>query len=237
MEWRKVTLNDKYEVSNKGKVRIVGTENNLETDIIISGYERVTINGIDEYQGRLVHRLVATAFIPNPENKPQVNHKDGDRLNNNVENLEWVTVQENSHHSRDVLGTMDTESAREELSKTQNMPVQKLDLVTGEVIKEYPSAVAASKEGGYLQGKISNVCNGRRNSTGGYGWRFKNPEDANRKRIRGITLSNGEEEHYFESRLKAAEFLGINSSTILYHQKRHEYKAFKYRGYLLETDE
>lgn len=237
MEWRDVELNNKYEVSTKGTVRIRETKHELSTHVINTGYERVDIHGTGEYKGQLVHRIVAKAFIPNPENKPQVNHKDGDRLNNNVENLEWVTDEENAQHSRDVLGTMDTQAAREVLNKNQKMPVQKVDLETGKVVNEYNSATEASEVGGFSQNKISSVCNGHRKSTGGYGWRFKNEEDLNRKRVRGITLSNGEEEFYFKSRLKASEFLGVNSSTILYHQKKHNYEPFEYRGYLVETEE
>ena len=64
-----------------------------------NGYRQVVIDG----KHIMVHRLVASAFIPNPDKKPQVNHKDGNRSNNNVSNLEWVTVKENARHSRHVL--------------------------------------------------------------------------------------------------------------------------------------
>ena len=59
-----------------------------------SGYKYVRIGRKNVY----VHRLIAETFIPNPENKPQVNHKDGNRANNSVDNLEWVTAKENAEH-------------------------------------------------------------------------------------------------------------------------------------------
>lgn len=68
------------------------------------GYKFVSLRRDGEYYQRYVHRLVAQTFIPNPENKPEVNHKDGDKTNNTVSNLEWVTPHENQLHSHLVLG-------------------------------------------------------------------------------------------------------------------------------------
>lgn len=63
------------------------------------GYGRIRFKIYGKFSERLIHRLVAMAFIPNPNNKPQVNHKDGDKTNNNVSNLEWVTSKENMQHA------------------------------------------------------------------------------------------------------------------------------------------
>ena len=97
MGFETFSLND-YEITKDGKVinkkwgwREVKPQPNGK------GYLRVHIAG----KSRFVHRLVAEKYIPNPENKPQVNHKDGNKLNNSVENLEWVTNLENRKHAID----------------------------------------------------------------------------------------------------------------------------------------
>lgn len=85
-------------ISGKGLVKSI-PDTILKLSIRKNGYLRITLNNpIKTFQ---VHRLVAEAFIPNPENKPEVNHKDGNKLNNHKDNLEWNTSSENLKHAID----------------------------------------------------------------------------------------------------------------------------------------
>jgi hypothetical protein len=100
LEWREVKEFPIYEVSNTGVVRNKRTKKEKKPNINEKGYEMVRVyvkTGVS-YKRR-VHRLVADAFIPNPEDKPQVNHIDGNKRNNEVSNLEWATNKENCIHA------------------------------------------------------------------------------------------------------------------------------------------
>ena len=100
-EWRVYPYNANYEVSNVGRVRNKKRKNILSQRINYSGYYVVTLSESGSLHGRTkrVHRLVAETFITNPSHKLEVNHLDGNKLNNNVSNLEWATPQENMNHA------------------------------------------------------------------------------------------------------------------------------------------
>lgn len=90
----KLTIND-YEITTDGKIINKRNGRIIKPQLNGKGYLRVSIGGKLQF----VHRLVAEKYIPNPENKEQVNHKDGNKLNNSVENLEWTTNKENRKHA------------------------------------------------------------------------------------------------------------------------------------------
>ena len=93
----------KYEVTEDGLVYSnVGTRKALVGKTTREGYRMVVLTVDNKKIYKNVHRLVAENFLPNPENKPEINHKDGDKLNNKVSNLEWCTSSENQEHARDM---------------------------------------------------------------------------------------------------------------------------------------
>jgi hypothetical protein len=98
-----------YLISNTGVVKSVcrnGTlGGELKSRLSKEGYVRYTLSINNVCKSFLAHRLVAIAFIENPENKPQVNHKDGNKANNHESNLEWTTRVENAFHARNIINT------------------------------------------------------------------------------------------------------------------------------------
>lgn len=93
-----------YQISNLGRVKSLGNKSNHKKEIIlkqciIMGYKCVGLTKNSKMTIKKVHRLVANAFISNTYNKQQVNHKDGNKFNNCVNNLEWCTAKENSIHA------------------------------------------------------------------------------------------------------------------------------------------
>lgn len=127
--WKRIEEFNNYEVSNYGRVRRVRCcivygngivtnykEKILKQEVNRVNYLRVTFSQNNIQKRFQVHRLVAKYFIENPENKPCVNHIDGNGMNNNLSNLEWCTYSENERHSYDVLGKV---NANRKLTESQ----------------------------------------------------------------------------------------------------------------------
>ena len=109
-----------------------------------------------------MHRIIATAFIDNPEGKPCVNHIDENKLNNDLSNLEWCTERENNIHG----------TRMKRIAEKLSQKVIQLDL-NDNVLTEFESMKQAEQKTGVLVKNISSCCNGKRKSAGGYKWRRK----------------------------------------------------------------
>ena len=137
------------------------------------GYLLVDLN--KDKRGVKIHRLVALAFIPNIDSKPQVNHKDGDKKNNNVNNLEWCTNSENQQHAvKNGLKRIKkgVENYQYDKEHKNCKKVQQFDL-GGNLVAEYVSLASASrflKKTSYSS--ISRACKGLQNTAFGYVWKF-----------------------------------------------------------------
>lgn len=101
--WKDIEGFEKYQISSYGRVRSFknNKESILKPLIKCSGYVGLQFYQNKKHYNVYVHQLVANAFITNPENKPEVNHIDGNKLNNNLTNLQWVTAKENIQHAWD----------------------------------------------------------------------------------------------------------------------------------------
>ena len=155
-----------YQVSNFGQILSLnyhrsGKPRLLKPDTIRNGYLKVLLYKDGKKKKFLVHRLVAEAFIPNPDNLPCVNHKDEDKTNNSVENLEWCSHEYNINY-----GTHNERSA-----KTRSKKVLQFTL-DGELIREWPS-ISECGRNGFSIGNICECCNGERKSHKGYIWKYK----------------------------------------------------------------
>ena len=218
-EWRPVVgYEGLYEVSNMGRVKSVErivrcnrgyrtvSERILKGNKNIDGYLQVELCQDGKMKPCTIHRLVAQAFLDNSEGYKEINHKDEDKTNNCVENLEWCDRLYNANYgtrnervaeklrgrklseetirkmSEKHRGRKHSEEAIKKMSEKQrnnsrtSKPVYSVDKVTGE-IKEYPSAKEAERCTGIYHGSIIRCCRGERNSAGNFYWYYTDADN------------------------------------------------------------
>ena len=156
-----------YQVSNLGRVksleRIVSNNHLVKEKILkvlkstTTPYEFIQI----KHKSLFIHRLVAETFIPNPDNLSQVNHKDENIHNNNVDNLEWCSAKYNANY-----GTRNERRSQKQYKYPQQYTLDEV------FIKQYNSLSEAEKETGCKKGNISACCLGKYKTCGGFKWRY-----------------------------------------------------------------
>ena len=172
-EWKKIKgYEGKYQVSNEGRIKSLGNNKTRKEKVLKpaknkDGYLFVKLYKNCEYKKYFIHRLVATAFISNPNNLPQVNHKDEDKTNNNVNNLEWCNAKYNVNY-----GTRN-ERVAHKLSKLNiNNPKRSKKVLCIETNIIYESVNEAARQTKIDCGGISRACNGKLKTAGGYYWKY-----------------------------------------------------------------
>ena len=167
-----------YEVSSYGRVRSLermridkkGRRKPIPEKMLKmhdrKGYDSVTLQDMGRKAIMSVHRLVAMAFIPNPDNLPAVNHRDENPRNNHVDNLEWCTIQYNTNYGNGI--------AKQVASMTyKTREVEQLS-INGEHIAYFKSLSEASKATGADKSLIMRVCKGMKKTAGGFIWKYNN---------------------------------------------------------------
>ncbi len=160
-EWKVIEKATNYEISSCGRVKNTLTKRILKPTLNC-GYFAIGLRINNKTTTAFAHRLVATYFMVCPDETYVVNHKDGIKTNNNVENLEWVSQSENGKHAY-----------RLNLNIPNKISVSQYTL-SNVFIKEYESLLDAEKETGIYNGHISGVCRGIRDrkTAGGYIWKY-----------------------------------------------------------------
>lgn len=161
-EWRLTEYAD-LEVSNKGRIRDSKTKQIKTTNGRTRGYPVVNVGTRPGYAGHneYIHRLTAKAFIPNPENKTDVNHIDGDKENRDVSNLEWATRSENIKHAYDT-------GLRSPAPRTTSIAVEAYSYPELIYVGTYKSQMEAARSLKVSNSKISEILSGGRRQTLGY---------------------------------------------------------------------
>ena len=196
--WKEISNYDNYKISSFGNVKNNNTGRILKPSII-SGYYCVGLSNVT-IKTFSVHRLIALAFIENPDGKPHINHKDKNKLNNNLSNLEWVTIRENNiHRSNGVIQTTN-----------QKLTIWRINLKSGEKIEKYESIELAAKwiyENQFgnnihnIRSAISCACRGVYKSSCGFKWELDKGEHLENEIWKEIDIEHEDTKGYYISSL------------------------------------
>lgn len=165
-----------YQVSSKGNIMSLnynhtGVSRQRVPRVGKGGYLYVILHKNGESKTIKVHRLVAIAFIPNPNNLPQVNHKDENKLNNSVENLEWCDSSYNNKYGSRPRKVLD--AYKKNGSCKAERPVVKIERLSGMIIEEYISISEAARCCGVSRESLRDCVLGRQKTCVGYFWKYK----------------------------------------------------------------
>ena len=168
-----------YQISDLGNVKSLNYKRTKTEKILIpkkhnKGYLQVQLKNKDTNKTFTIHRLVAETFIPNPNNYPCVNHKDENKQNNNVGNLEWVTYKGNNDYSKLLHPERYRQKIENEKYKRRlNNKVNQFDL-KGNLIRVWDNSRTIFVETGMSDWSISECCRGNRKTAYGYIWQYAN---------------------------------------------------------------
>jgi hypothetical protein len=170
--WKDILgYNGVYQISNSGEIK--NKDRIMSKSVNIDGYYTIGLTKNKKQIKYRVNRLVALHFVSNPENKPDVNHKDYNKLNNWFWNLEWLTKHEHSLHSNKKPNRKFNTTFAGKNGRLNHKSKPIIQYKNGVKVKEFESANIAAKELGLLQCKISACCLGNRKIHGGYQFNFK----------------------------------------------------------------